>query len=111
MNTKLFSDAMSEIEDRYIHEALQYKNKRKKSGWMKWSVAAACLCIVAAGTFIWKQFATPLAKDKNTIIGNEEITIKEDGITIPVTGDLSVVRPPYGYAWILYISRTGVHAV
>lgn len=84
MNTKLFSDAMSEIEDRYIHEALQYKNKRKKSGWMKWSVAAACLCIVAAGTFIWKQFATPLAKDKNTIIGNEEITIKEDGITIPL---------------------------
>ena len=42
MNTKLFSDAMSEIEDRYIHEALQYKNKRKKSGWIKWSVAAAC---------------------------------------------------------------------
>ncbi len=50
MNTKKFSDAMSELDDRYIDEALNYKKKAKqkteKPGWIKWVAMAACLAVV-----------------------------------------------------------------
>ena len=47
MNTKLFSDAMSEIEDRYIHEALQYKNKRKNGVWQLLAYALLRLVLLS----------------------------------------------------------------
>lgn len=42
MNIKKFLDAMGELDDRYIEEALFYKKQRKKFGWMKCVTAAAC---------------------------------------------------------------------
>lgn len=49
MNTKKFSDAMGEIDTKYVDEALNYKKKNKKPGWMKWGAMAACLCLVIVG--------------------------------------------------------------
>lgn len=56
MNAKKFSDAMSELDSKYIDEALNYKKKVKKSrgktneySWMKWGAMAACLCLVVVG--------------------------------------------------------------
>ena len=46
MNAKKFSDAMSELDTKYVDEALNYKKKAKKPFWMKWGVIAACLCLV-----------------------------------------------------------------
>ena len=43
MNTKKFSDAMSELDTKYIDEALNYKKKVKKPVWVKWGAVAACL--------------------------------------------------------------------
>ena len=52
MNAKMFSDAMSELDTKYVNEALSYKKKAKKSIWVKWGAVAACLClVVAAGIF------------------------------------------------------------
>ena len=45
MNIKKFSDAMSEIDSKYIDEALNYKKIRKGSVGGKWGVMAACLVI------------------------------------------------------------------
>ncbi len=45
MNAKKFSDALSELDDRYVDEALHYKKKTKKSGWIPWGAVAACLCL------------------------------------------------------------------
>ena len=36
MNAKKFSDAMSELDNKYIDEALNYKKKVKKPIWIKW---------------------------------------------------------------------------
>ena len=47
MNTKIFSDAMSEIDTKYVDEALGYKKKAQKSIWAKLGAAAACLAAVA----------------------------------------------------------------
>ena len=46
MNTKKFSDAMGELDSKYIHEALTYQKKVKRPAWIKWGAMAACLCLV-----------------------------------------------------------------
>ncbi len=45
MNTKKFSDAMSEIDNKYVDEAILYQHKSKKRGWVKWGALAACLVL------------------------------------------------------------------
>ena len=42
MNAKKFSDAMSELDTKYVDEALNYKKKAKRPSWIKWG-AMACL--------------------------------------------------------------------
>ena len=63
MNAKKFSDAMSELDSKYIDEALNYKKKVKKSrkktnkySWTKWGAMAACLCLIVAGAFTLPHF-------------------------------------------------------
>ena len=46
MNAKKFSDAMSELDTKYVDEALNYKKKSKKPIWVKWGAVAACLALV-----------------------------------------------------------------
>ena len=41
-----FSDAMSELDTKYVDEALNYKKKAKKPIWVKWGAIAACLCLM-----------------------------------------------------------------
>ena len=41
MNAKKFSDAMSELDTKYIDEALSYKKKAKMSISVKWGAIAA----------------------------------------------------------------------
>ena len=48
MNSKRFSDDMSELDTKYVDEALNYKKKSKKPNWGKWGAVAAGLCLVAA---------------------------------------------------------------
>ena len=45
MNAKKFSDAMSELDLRYVNEAINYKKKAKRPGWRKWGAVAACFII------------------------------------------------------------------
>ncbi|MEG1558303.1 MAG: hypothetical protein RR368_07700 [Oscillospiraceae bacterium] len=48
MNTRKFSDAMSEIDDKYVEEAVEYNCKNKKQSWLKWGAMAACLTVALA---------------------------------------------------------------
>lgn len=45
MNTKKFSDALSQIDNKYIDEAINYK-KNKKITWIKFGAVAACFAII-----------------------------------------------------------------
>ena len=49
MNAKKFSDAMSELDTKYVDEALNYKTKMKKPIWIKWE---AVIVSVSTFTFI-----------------------------------------------------------
>ena len=54
MNSKKFSEAMSELDSKYVDEAVSYKKKAKKPIWAKWGAIAACLvlvCVVAIPFF------------------------------------------------------------
>lgn len=55
MNAKKFSDAMSELDTKYVDEALNYKKKAKKPIWVKWGAIAACLCLIISGMFLLKH--------------------------------------------------------
>ena len=51
MNANKFSDAMSEIDTKYIDEALNYNNNAKqkatKPSWIKWGAMVACFSVIA----------------------------------------------------------------
>ena len=47
MNAKKFSDAMSELDNKYVDEAINYKPAKRKPVWIKWGAIAACFALVA----------------------------------------------------------------
>lgn len=59
MNTQLFYEALSGLNDKYITEAIQYRKKQKNTSWIKWAAAAACTClIISVGTFLFTNTNT-----------------------------------------------------
>ena len=52
MNAKKFSEAMSEVDDKYYEEAIHYKKpSTKKHRWTKWGPLAVCLCLALGAAF------------------------------------------------------------
>ena len=74
MNAKLFSEAMSEVNDKYYEEAANYHCK--KHGWVKFTSLAACAAIVLAVSFatLWKlpSQTTPQPEYDPPIITNPD---------------------------------------
>lgn len=93
MNAKKFSDAMSELDTKYVDEALNYKKKAKKPGWVKWGAMAACFAVIAVlgvGVFQSGLFGnkTDIATLDN---GNEIIFVKSEtaGSSIDIDGTIT----------------------
>ena len=96
MNAKKFSDAMSELDTKYVDEALNYKKKAKKPGWVKWGAMAACFVVIAVlgvGVFQSGLFGnkTDIATLDN---GNEIIFVKSEtaGSSIDIDGTITTRR-------------------
>ena len=52
MNPQFFSQALGNINDKYLTEALNY-HKKKNISWLKWGAVAACAClIISLGAFL-----------------------------------------------------------
>ena len=71
MNAKLFSEAMSEVNDKYYEEAANYHCKKHR--WVKWSAMAACLTVVLFTAFsvlpnYFRQQGTTLPDNPNGVI-------------------------------------------
>lgn len=68
MNAKKFSEAMNEIDNKYVDEAIQYKGKKaqKKLVWIKWGAMAACLCLIVIGRVM-------ISQNDNHVVPNPEI--------------------------------------
>ncbi len=83
MNSKKFSEAMSEVDNKYVDEAIQYKKKKaQKPVWVQRGALAACFAAVAvlgAGLFQSGLFGnrTDVAALEN---GNKIVFVKSDTI-------------------------------
>ena len=51
MTTKKFSNALGNIGESYVDEAVNYTAKKKSNAWLKWGAIAACFCLVAGVAF------------------------------------------------------------
>lgn len=92
MNAKLFSEAMSEVNDKYYEEAANYHCK--KHGWVKWSAMAACLTVVLFTAFsvlpnyFRQQGTTPPGNPNGVIADNPTDTTDDD--TTPATSEIHI---------------------
>lgn len=68
---------MSELDTKYVDEALNYKKKVKKPIWVKWSAMAACLAVVL---FIGVSVLTRYEDQQDiTPPDNSTIALSENG--------------------------------
>ena len=92
MNAKLFSEAMSEVNDKYYEEAANYHCK--KHGWVKWSAMAACLTVVlftalsVLPNYFRQQGTTPPDNPNGVIVDNP--TDNSDDDTTPTTSEIHI---------------------
>lgn len=63
MNSKKFSEAMSELDSKYVDEAIRYKKKARKPHWVKWGAMAACLCLIVVAIITVPSILTPQDSD------------------------------------------------
>ena len=63
MTAKRFSNALGNIGESYIHEAVTYTPKRKKNTWVKWVSIAACLSLIVMGGILGNLFLSPDTPD------------------------------------------------
>ncbi len=63
MKREVISQAISDISDRHIEEAADFKAEKKARPWIKWTALAACVCIVVAVSVpVIKEFSHPPKK-------------------------------------------------
>ena len=63
MNAKKFSEAMSELDSKYIEEALNYKKRVQKPVWVKWGAMAACLWLIVVAIITVPSMLIPQESD------------------------------------------------
>lgn len=92
MNSKNFSEALGEINDRYIDEAIYFKKKKRPNKWAALGATAACLATVIFAAFslyrnnILNQVVIAPSGNIDTTVGSENnILIPEDISEIYVT--------------------------
>lgn len=80
MNSKKFSEAMSEVDNKYVDEAVNYKKKTKKPLWAKWGAAAVCMMAVAVlGTVLFQSGLFGNHMDSVTLEnGKKVVFVKSD---------------------------------
>ena len=59
MNTKKFSEAMGEIDSKYVERAINYQPKQKKHNLLKWFSMAACMCLLVCAFAIPRLLEKP----------------------------------------------------
>ena len=95
MNARQFAEAMSELDTKYIDEALNYKKTAKRPVWLKWGAIAACLCvIISLSVIIFHQDEQELLTTGGhlEIINVELVEWQSDGFKAVVvdTGNSSI---------------------
>lgn len=108
MNSKKFSEAMSELDNKYVDEAINYKKKAKKPGWIKWRAMAACLAILVAIGGIFTHHDGGMVVKAYAHETDEEITAAGAVIS---TGTISDTGEMKGHPLMFYLSGKDIETV
>lgn len=76
MKKENLTEAMDQISDRHIQEAIGYQKKKHMGLRRGWAIVAACLCVVICGAVVWQQTGTEPMQ-------NNPSTTTKEGVTIP----------------------------
>ncbi len=108
MNMEIFSEAMNEIDEKYIREALQYRKKPLKHSVLKWGAAAACLALLLVLGSLFFPFQREMKVSAYTYGTDEEITAA--GLTL-LTGAISDSGEMTGKPLTFYLSGEDISTV
>ncbi len=73
MNTRQFSQALGQIDERYIEEATRYQGKAAGRGRLRWAAVAACAAVLLAAGLMWSGLTGGRA-DTATLANGTQIT-------------------------------------
>lgn len=108
MQVKQFSDAMGEVNERYVTEALTYR-KACRPAWVRWSAAAACL--VLAAVLLAAGMLAPLASMTVTAYAaGTDAEIPSAGAAF-AAGTIHEDGTPGGYPLMFYLKGSGIETV
>lgn len=108
MQVKQFFDAMGEVNERYVTEALTYR-KACRPAWVRWSAAAACL--VLAAVLLAAGMLAPLAGMTVTAYAaGTDAEIPSAGAAF-AAGTIHEDGTPGGYPLMFYLKGSGIETV
>lgn len=96
MNSKKFSEAMSELDSKYVDEAVNYKKKAKKPIWAKWGAIAACfVAVTVLGVGLFQSGLFGSHTDIATLNNGEKIVfVKSDNAGGSLALDVDITTKP-----------------
>lgn len=64
MKKEFLAEAMDQVSDRHIQDAIDYQKKKHRILRRGWAIVAACLCVVICGAVVWQHTGNaPAQKD------------------------------------------------
>lgn len=108
MQVKQFSDAMGEVNERYVTEALTYR-KACRPAWVRWSAAAACL-VLAAVLFATGVLAPLGSMTVTAYAAGTDAEIPSAGAAF-AAGTIHEDGTPGGYPLMFYLKGSGIETV
>ena len=108
MQVKQFSDAMGEVNERYVTEALTYR-KACRPAWVRWSAAAACLAL-AAVLFAAGMLAPLTGMTVTAYAAGTDAEIPSAGAAF-AAGTIHEDGTPGGYPLMFYLKGSGIETV
>lgn len=107
MTTKKFSNALGNIGESYIDEAVSYTAKKKSNAWLKWSSIAACFCLIMVGIIsIYPNFLPERPASMNLfgtpwVVADNSICIQRASYVEEIqTTDGNVLTPDEGFTFV-----------
>lgn len=108
MQVKQFFNAMGEVNERYVHEALTYR-KARRPAWVRWGAAAACL-VLAAVLFATGVLAPLGSMTVTAYAAGTDAEIPSAGAAF-AAGTINEDGTLDGYPLMFYLKGSGIETV